>query len=543
MHVYARAFSKKYFLLILLIAGGVLGVFFRFYHLRQSGFVFYDEGYYLHYNLPILEFIAEQNLVTWSDKFKALNAYLQRAFFSGKSLWFVLMDMRYLWGGLYDWAWPKVLAAFLGTATLAATYGFARRFYNDHAVAVLSVVLLAVLPGHVFYSRTGLQEALSTLLVLGGLFYYLFPHRFGWRSLASGLLLSAAYFSNYRLIMLPALLVAVEIWLGVSARRDADVRHCVWTCVTFFVSVVVIGALYDGGNLRWVFSWIFIQGQAASEHFNWLNLLSHPFYIFRLENGIFGLLLFSALGWMWRGDRSRWIPAVLVLTQMAVFSLTHEKAPRYVCVIFPFMGMTVAYVIMRVYRAASEMWMRSLWMAIVAVMVLMMSVKAWSVARIETDYKPAVEFMVEQDPSSRFLSTQEYVLKLYALHPDAVMPVPHTFEALVQKAGEGYRFLVLDPQAYIGWSADEKRFQQSLDGYLQFILDRNLPVERVYPHMSQTALERFVFEHSENLARSQAFLAQASKKGYGQLRVYDVRVVVGIMLRVMKQQVQGDRSL
>jgi hypothetical protein len=469
------------------------------------------------------------------DKARALHAYLRAAMASGKSLWFLMIDARFLWGGLYDWMWPKVLAAFLGTVTVALTYVFARRFYDDSRVALLAAGLLAVMPGHVFYSRIGLQEALSTLLVLGGLYAYLVPHRFGWRSFAAGLLLSAAFFSNYRLIMLPVLLVAAEGWLVLSHRRYPELRHFVWTLLMFFAGIFIVGNFDDGANTRVIFSWIFHQGQEATEHFDWINLLSHPFYLFRLENAIFAVLFFSAVFLMWGKERLRWVPAVLVLTQMAVFSLTHEKAPRYLCVMFPFMAMTVAYVAVAFYRRMGQGLRGWGVLVLVAVMMITMGWKSWQVARIRTDYRDAVEFINADEPSVKFLSTQRYVHNLYTESPDQVADLPHDFNGLLALVSQGYDYMVLGPQAYISWTQDRKRFQPELEGYLQFITANMKPL-RVFPHMSQTALERFVFEHSENLIRSQTFVRDARDKGYGSLRIYDARQATSIMLKLLRDR-------
>ena len=166
------------------LAGAVilLGVAFRFYQITDSDFVFFDEGYYLNWNRPLGEILAVHHLKE-GEVFQALAAFLSHTLASGKTLWFLLVDSRFFWGGLQDWSFPRVLAAILGVGTLLLTYAFSWRYFGNKKIALLSAALLAVLPSHVFYSRIGLQESLSTFLVLAGFYFYTFPAVFNGRTL------------------------------------------------------------------------------------------------------------------------------------------------------------------------------------------------------------------------------------------------------------------------------------------------------------------------------------------------------------------------
>ena len=56
---------------------------------------------------------------------------------------------------------------------------------------------------------------------------------------------------------------------------------------------------------------------------------------------------------------------------------------------------------------------------------------------------------------------------------------------------------------------------------------------KTFPHFNHKLLERFVFEHSESLEDSIAFLK--SDKGHlGELRIYDIRQAVGLVNRVYR---------
>ena len=61
-----------------------------------------------------------------------------------------------------------------------------------------------------------------------------------------------------------------------------------------------------------------------------------------------------------------------------------------------------------------------------------------------------------------------------------------------------------------------------LEGYLSFI-DQSVPPVKEYTHFEPAMLERFVFEHSEDLLRSIEFLRSNKGGKLGRLKVFDVK--------------------
>ncbi|MCC6758151.1 MAG: glycosyltransferase family 39 protein, partial [Candidatus Omnitrophica bacterium] len=213
------------------------GVIFRWAGINDSDFIFYDEGYYLDWNRPFGEALAHHRLTGLDEVSKAAYAYVSRCLASGKTLWFMIADSRIFFGGLEQWSFSRVWAAIIGVATLALTFLFAKKFFKNKNIALGATALLAVLPSHVFYSRIGMQESLSTILVLSGFYFYLFPPKFGWRTFAAGFFWGMAYFSNYRLIMLPVMITFCEMYLAFSHRRYPDVRKWLWAILIFLLCV------------------------------------------------------------------------------------------------------------------------------------------------------------------------------------------------------------------------------------------------------------------------------------------------------------------
>ncbi len=514
----------------------LIGILLRFYHLRQSGFFFYDEAFYLRHNLPTLEFIDHHHPVTFSDRLIALQFYFHSALASGKSLWFMAMDSRYLWGGLYDWAFPKVLAACFGVLSLPLAYLFSRRYYGSKDIALFSTALMAILPSMVFYSRIGLQEAMSVCLVLGGFYVYLFHRGLRWQTVVAGILLSAAFFANYRLIVLPALVFCLEMWEGKVLKKGIDWRKFVWFTLVFFSGVVLVGNLMDAANTTVIFAWVFHQEDMAGGSFAWVNLLSYPSYLFLLETFLFAGTFFAGFWFFFKRGRAFALPFVLVMAQMVIFSLPSEKGARYLCVMLPFAIMSVAYLLVSVSALLKGVYRQWL-LAFVVMMGALMLFKSVEIVRAHSDYERSVAFIEQHVPGAKIISTQDQVQGLYVRPYSRVVPAPARFDKLVPLYEKGYHYLVIDPQVYVGLTTGV-RFKTDLRDYLEFV-DKNMTPVKTFPHMNHAMLERFVCEHSENLIQSIRFLYDSDVERMSSIRIYDMTGVVPRMSELYATLLKG----
>ncbi|NTV29006.1 MAG: hypothetical protein HGA80_02875 [Candidatus Omnitrophica bacterium] len=525
-----RSLSRPRQILLALTALALLcGVALRIYNLRGSGFFFYDEGLYLNHNRAILEFIQSHSPMNREDSWRAFTYYAHLAMASGKSLWFFIVDSRFLWGALRDWEFGKVMASVFGLATLPLFFHFVRRFSGSISTALLAVGLLAILPGHVFYSRIGLQEAVSIFLVLAGFYLYLFPGRFGWRTLMAGLLFGAAFFANYRLCMMPILVFTAELWTGLVERRGIDWRRFAWFFVAFLACAVLIGNLFEGANTVMIFAWVFHQGDTARDVFAWVNLLSYPYYLFKMENWILTFFFFGNLYFVYKKQWSLLLPFVLVCAQMFIFSLTNEKGARYIAVMLPFYVLSAACFIRALYDVLSVR-KRLVLVGVSGIMALLMLGQSVQLAQARSDYEKAEQYLEDKQPGVKFFAAQDPVMQIYVGLSGRVKPVPGNFEGLLKLYSEGYRYLVLGPQAYVDLGSGG-RFLLPLKDYLSFIDSRADPV-KVFPHMNYAMTERFVLEHSTNLIDSIRFLASPDIQKYSSVRIYDLSRVVPVMARI-----------
>jgi len=349
-----------------------------------------------------------------------------------------------------------------------------------------------------------------------------------------GVLMGAAFFANYRLIILPGLVLFTELVLSVAADRWPNIRKYIWFSLAFFSCVFLIGNIDDGRNTRIIFAWILHQENLAHAQFSPVNLLSYPYYLFRLENLFLGLFF---LGNIFLAVRGKWyylLPFLLVCVQMGIFSFTSDKAARYLCAVTPFIAMATAFFIGYLYAFFSAERWRAGFIAVAVIMALGLTGKSYALSRSHTNYRQATEFLMSQNANVRFLSTQNFIQNLYTPKTKNVLPCPVNFSALAVWRSRGYEYLVLDPQAYVSMTDQDLRFNPHLIGYLEFLKNNVKPV-KTFPHFNQLLLERFVFEHSANLVQSVKFLNIARQEDLGQLRIYDLSQAINRMMSAAAQ--------
>jgi hypothetical protein len=145
-----------------------------------------------------------------------------------------------------------------------------------------------------------------------------------------------------------------------------------------------------------------------------------------------------------------------------------------------------------------------------------------------SDYQYAVETVNLMDRNSTVLSTQPLVESLYTSNYTRWVESPHDLVSLVEAYRKGARYLIVDPQAFISWTKQTDRFTLPLIDYMQWTYDHVKPMAS-FPHLNQALLTRFVLDHNEDLFKSLYFLKQAPEHGWGEIRVYDLSIVLSAL--------------
>jgi hypothetical protein len=147
-----------------------------------------------------------------------------------------------------------------------------------------------------------------------------------------------------------------------------------------------------------------------------------------------------------------------------------------------------------------------------------------SIAMARTDYENAVRLIMDHDPRAVIVSTQPLVEGLFVSDDKRIVPCPKDLYSLVKLYKQGARYLIIDPQAYISWTTDGRRFSPPLDDFLEITLKDVRPLQ-IFPHLNKIMLNRFVLDHNEQIVDSLRFLTAAPAEGYGKIRVYDLGTV------------------
>ncbi len=521
---------------VLLIAIAFLGIGMRFFEITHNQFFYYDEGLFLNNNLSFLRFVSSHPPQNINRVLSYLTILTHLSLAGGKALWSFICGLRAFILSYDAWYFVRIVSAIFGSFTILLTYLFAFKYYRSHWIALLSFAILAVLPSHLYYSRLAMQEAVSCFCFLAGMYFYIFPRRLNFRTFLSGILFACVFFTNYRMIIIPVLTGICEGLLSFAEGRRFDFRKYMWNTLTFLFVVFMVGDIDDAANTRVTFAWMFYQAHLAEGHFDIINFLSYPYYLFKLESVFFGLLFFGNFYYIIKKEWRMGLPFIFVCIQMIIFSMPQEKGVRYLCFAFPFMAMAVASLIVYLFQNKHDHVFRRFVILLAVSMFFVHIIKDNNIIHFHSDYGTAVNDIERVNKNAGIIASQELVLRLFASNPRKVVKPPVQVKYFLYLYKKGFRYFVLGPQAYISYTEDGKRFSMKLGNYIGFI-DRNILPVRVYPHFNKAMLERFVLEHNENLLRSIKFILANNKNGtLGKLKVYDMNQCIAAMYKIMKAQ-------
>lgn len=502
------------------------GLVIRLYHISDDQFLFYDEGMYLGYNRAFLGLVANNPAHDLNEFIIILSLMFKTALTTAKALWFFILNLRVFVLGPEAWFFARWVSAFSGLATVVLLFFWAQRYFRSRRIAFLSALLLLVLPSHVFYSRLGMQEALSSLLFLGGIYLYMLNDRIRWAFFVSAFLLACVYLTNYRMIIAPVFIVFIEFFKSFVSSTKFDWKKAGIYAAVFYGVVLFVGSLYGGVNLHVTLAWMFHQAEDAGGKFDPVNFLSYPYYVFALEGVVFAFLFWGNLYLVKLKEYTRLLPFGIVVLQMLIFSFAAEKGARYLCVVLPFMAAATAVFIDDCLdrHAKYRGWL-------LTTVVLALGGMLWlsgSIALARTDYEDAVHFITDHDPEAVIVSTQPLVEGLFMDDEKRMLPCPKDLYSLMELYKQGARYLIIDPQAYISWTVDGRRFSPPLVDFLEIVLKEVQPII-TFPHLNNILLNRFVLDHNEQILDSLKFLSVAQSQEYGKIRVYDLGSVFSVL--------------
>ena len=433
-----------------------------------------------------------------------------------------MVDSRILLGATQEYWCVRGISFVMGLGALVVLYHFSWRLFSSRSTAILSVLFLLFLPSHLFYSRSGLPEAATTFFVISGFYFYCFPRSLGPRTFLAGLFFTCAFFTNYRLLILPILTFAGEFLLSKAEERSLDLKKWGWTVAIFGV-FILLACLNNRGEYFIVTSgWMWHQVGLAVNHFAWGNIFTYPYGLFRLESWAFGLLFSGGIYFVWKKDWLKAFPFILVCFWMTMFSFSSDKALRYMSAVLPFMALSAAVAAVAVLESGTRKFFRQIVIVLVIIAIGTMAFKSFQLVINQSHHKRLHQYLTNLDPKAKIVSTQPMILGLDYDDIHQIISCPGIKEpSFLELPENGFNYLVLGPQAYVSWTASGISFDGELGGFLRFF-DKKVRPLNVFPHMNKTMLERFVFEHNQNLMSSITFLEKATDHA-GERRVYDIQ--------------------
>lgn len=201
---------------------------------------------------------------------------------------------------------------------------------------------------------------------------------------------------------------------------------------------------------------------------------------------------------------------------MFLFSFAAEKGARYLCVVFPFAVMGVAFTVNYLHRSRPKIAYGML-----VLMILGFCYSDVKIISASTGYQRAVNHLKANDPNAKILATQPVVEKLFISNEADIEALPKTIGETAFLVSKGYRYLIIDPQLYISWTADGQRFSLKELDFIAQLRQQGRLIEQI-PHMDNALLERFVLDHNQDLRASLNFLSNAGN--HADIFIYDLGV-------------------
>ena len=211
---------------------------------------------------------------------------------------------------------------------------------------------------------------------------------------------------------------------------------------------------------------------------------------------------------------------------------------EFPCKDLPLIAIAVSFIVVDLIQSAKKPVVRNAIIGLIIIMFGIHGYKSYDIMCFHNAYQESMADLRKTDNDIKVASSQFMVQKIHAASPKYVTGLPQQAQGLLILYANGFRYLVIDPQAYISYTRDGRRFSPELTGYMEMAKRVIKPV-KVYPHFSDELLKRFVLEHNVNLRESLNFIQKNKTEHYGELKVYDLRTIMVVLKELQQRKVQG----
>jgi 4-amino-4-deoxy-L-arabinose transferase-like glycosyltransferase len=261
----------------------------------------------------------------------------------------------------------RLVSAVFSVLTLWVVFELAHSMYGGKA-ALISAVLLAVMPGYFNLSRQALLEVmLAFFFTLSLLFFYRWLNNHQNKMLVlSGLALGLGFLTKYQVLAAVVVMIVSLLVLGWGQLKRLFSRFTVliataviviipWLIIAYYYASQFLNqwvyALQMGNPGRSLYSVRFPLPIFYLVEMTWPYNDIHPISLLLYIVGLFGLGLF-----VWRRKREDKFVFVWFVTVFTFFTLISNRDWRYVLTLFPALAISASALILNVYDKAQSTW-------------------------------------------------------------------------------------------------------------------------------------------------------------------------------------------
>ena len=286
--------------------------------------------------------------------------------------WFNSIFVRLFGFSEFSMRFSSVL---FGTFTVILVYYLVKLWYGPKH-ALISALLLAVIPLHVVYSRVVFREAIQTFFLLSAIFVMELivnkkikknKTRYIWLSF-SGILFALSFLSKYN---------AIIVWgiynlflIGYSLFNKRGLKSRIWrllrdltivnlSAVIFFILTIII----PGGISRLIhvtysiFDWVFkinVRIVTTSNHYFLImfNILSPLLYLTFIISLVYLIIIILK-----KRIRADILLISLFFIYFILINQQHVKYSKYLMMVVPFVPIIISRLIMRVYKINKKLFL------------------------------------------------------------------------------------------------------------------------------------------------------------------------------------------
>jgi 4-amino-4-deoxy-L-arabinose transferase-like glycosyltransferase len=264
----------------------------------------------------------------------------------------------------------RLAAVAFSLLSIWIVFEFANRTYGPR-IALLSSLLLGIMPGFFWLSRVALLETMLIFFFSLILFFF-----FTWLSrekdkalILSGIAMGVGFLAKYQVLVAGLVMIAGILLLGRSKLKWRFSKFLLVPLIAFLVVVPWLFVLYQNGGLNNIGKVFYVISGGQAERLEYSarfplpvfyliemtwpfsNIPVHPVSLIIYVLGLLGLGL-----WAWRRKpEDKFFLAWFVLVYV-FFTLLPNKQWRYVTPLFPVLAISAASFVFFVYGRIGAVW-------------------------------------------------------------------------------------------------------------------------------------------------------------------------------------------